>query len=220
MSKSRRDPLRELSRKLPPNKETSEFLRKLHVRGDDRSLAIVGAAFLEAQLEKLLIKKLPSVDSRLEGRLFKNRGPLADFDSKILIATALGLISNNAASALGSIRAVRNTFAHSIVDITFDTKEVADEMNRQIPHVVSALDVLTSEDNKKPKEPSGWANKNFKVLPKRHIFQFLLQLLSIMLSDASHDEKLWDDGLSFLSNTSILRKMSSTMSSSFPNRGS
>ena len=124
---ARRNMLRELSRRFPPSPEAKEILLSLH-KQDDRSVAIVAVAMLEAVLERLIIKKLAQLSPDLEGRLFKNRGPISDFDSKVLVAAALGVITDGVRKALDAIRAVRNVFAYSTVNVTFDTPEVANEI--------------------------------------------------------------------------------------------
>ncbi len=107
----------------------------------------MSAALLEAHLEALLIKKLPHMTSDLEVRLFKNRGPLADFDSKILVATATTIIREDTAKTLDSIRVIRNAFGHSIARISFDTKEISDEIQRHIlPFCGMALSKMLGSD--------------------------------------------------------------------------
>jgi hypothetical protein len=136
---ARRNPLRELSRRFPPPPETKEILLSLH-RQNDRSAAIVGTAILEAVLERLIIKKLDGLSPDLEGRLFKNRGPISDFDSKVLIATGLGLVTEAGRKRLDAIRAIRNVFAHSSTDVTFDTPEIENEIRASL--MATALKII------------------------------------------------------------------------------
>jgi hypothetical protein len=130
MSRSKRDPLRALSKTFPSPAEAGKLVRTMHGR-DDRSVALVFAALIEALLEKLIAKKFTHMTPQLEGRLFKNRGPLSDFDSKILIAEALHVTPDIdfVVPLINSIKAIRNAFAHSMVDSTFQTKEISDELN-------------------------------------------------------------------------------------------
>jgi hypothetical protein len=152
MSKSRRDPLRELTRKVLGLHEVHLTLES---QKNDRSIAIVGAATIETALERTMIKRLPHMTPALEGRLFKNRGPLVDFDSKILVATAIGLIPEFAANLFNSIRVVRNVFGHSMVDVSFGTKEIADEIERYIlPFTIKTMKYL----RRKPVRKDGWPN--------------------------------------------------------------
>jgi hypothetical protein len=128
VARSKRDPLKALTRQFPELHESYVMLSAQ----SDRSMAIVSAALIDASLERLLIRGFPHLNPALENRLFKNRGPLSDFDSKILVATAVGVIPHYAANLLNSIKAVRNVFGHSMIDVSFKTKEISDEIERYI----------------------------------------------------------------------------------------
>ena len=119
-AQSNREALRKLSSKFPPPPEVERIIKK-NLRADkDISAAIVGTALVEAALEKLLIAKFKNRNANLIGQLFKNRGPLTDFHSKILIASAFGIITPNQAEELHSLKAIRNAFAHTKVEISFE----------------------------------------------------------------------------------------------------
>ena len=49
--------------------------------------------------------------------------------SKILIATAFGAIDALSMLELNRMKAIRNVFAHATIDVTFDTPEIATEVN-------------------------------------------------------------------------------------------
>jgi DNA-binding MltR family transcriptional regulator len=66
--------------------------------------------------------------------LFSNRGPLSDFQGKILVAHAFRIIDDNFAEELHSLRAIRNTFAHSKIPVSFDTELI----KRELQTIVSA----------------------------------------------------------------------------------
>jgi DNA-binding MltR family transcriptional regulator len=124
---SNREALRKLSRRFPPPPEIKNILDALS-KEEDRTAAIVGASILESALERLMIKCFIHSDSDLLGQLFQNRGPLSDFHSKIIVATAFGVISPNTAEELHTIKAIRNVFAHSRVPVSFATREVEREV--------------------------------------------------------------------------------------------
>jgi hypothetical protein len=124
---SKRDALRELSRRFPTPSEYKTLMDGLHTQ-TDMAIALIGGAILEAALEKILEKKLPNCPPVLGGQIFKNRGPLSDFHSKILLAQAMGVISDGLAQRLHSLKTIRNTFAHSKLPVSFDTKEVSEEI--------------------------------------------------------------------------------------------
>jgi DNA-binding MltR family transcriptional regulator len=166
--------LRTLSRKFPPPPEVEKILATLHQQ-NDRSIAIVSAALLEAALEKLIIKKLPYSNPRLEGRLFKNRGPLSDFDSKVLIAVAFGIITDGLAIRFDSIRVIRNVFSHSTVDVSFETKEIADELKSHlVPYVLKAIEVIT--DKAPTEQPTN-----------KRVFCIAVRVICFLLDD-THEE--------------------------------
>jgi DNA-binding MltR family transcriptional regulator len=135
---SNREALRKLSRKFPAPPEIERIMNDL--RGEkDISVAIVASAITEASLEKLITQKFKTKRPALVGQIFHNRGPLADFHSKILIANAFQIITSNMAEELHSIKTIRNTFAHTKVPISFDHELIARE--------ISSLKMLTAIKN-------------------------------------------------------------------------
>lgn len=126
---SNRQRLRDLSRSMPATPEIDRMMDELR-GGNDMAVALLAGSFLEVELERLLIAKMHDTDTALRAALFLNRGPLADMHSKILVAHAFGVITGPMASELQSLRAIRNSFAHARVPLTFDhslvAKEVAD----------------------------------------------------------------------------------------------
>jgi hypothetical protein len=123
-----REALRKLSRKIPARPEIEKILDELHDK-EDLHIAIVGTAIAEAHLETLITKKLKTKNHQLIARLFLNRGPLSDFDSKITVAEAFGLITPPLAGELHMMKAVRNAFAHAKVPLTFDHELIAREVS-------------------------------------------------------------------------------------------
>lgn len=85
-------------------------------RESDRGFVLVGAARLDELLEKLLRAKLlacaPSKEKDLDFLLTKPLAPLGSFSIRILMARALGLISESARQTLEALREVRNVCAH------------------------------------------------------------------------------------------------------------
>lgn len=124
---SNRNALRKLSRKFPAPPEVEKIMDSLR-EGTDLSIAITATAILEATLERLLIKKFKIKNKRLTGQIFLNRGPLSEFNSKILIANAFGIITSNMAEEMHSLKAIRNTFAHAKVPISFNHELIGREV--------------------------------------------------------------------------------------------
>lgn len=124
---SRRDSLRKLAKKFPAPPELRKILDEARDHSD-RSAAIIVTAVIEALLEKLIVRRQIHTTSQLIEQLFKNRGPLSDFHSKILIAVAFGIVTPQMGEEFHRLKRVRNVFAHATVDVTFDTPEIAQEI--------------------------------------------------------------------------------------------
>jgi hypothetical protein len=121
--------LRELSRHLPSPPEIKKIINGL-IEKDDLHIAITAVSILEAHLEKLIVARLNRVDKDFLNRIFQNRGPLSDFNSKILMAEAFGLLTRPLADELHILRGIRNTFAHAKVPLSFDLDIVESEIRK------------------------------------------------------------------------------------------
>jgi hypothetical protein len=106
-------------------------IRAIEEEKNERSMAILLGALVEAALGHALIWTLDIDDSDLYARAFESDGgPLSDFNGKILMAAALRLTGPISTADLHVIRHVRNAFAHSVTDVTFSTTEVAATCDR------------------------------------------------------------------------------------------
>src|SRR5690606_31044209 len=94
----------------------------------DRGCALMAAAFLESEIENLLKIKLIGTNSFIK-ELFSFNGPLGTFSSKIKMAYSLGLISKYTMGDLDIIRRIRNSFGHEYKPLSFETKEIKDQVN-------------------------------------------------------------------------------------------
>lgn len=105
-------------------KEVIQF-RQLLNQETDRGCALMAAAYLEVSLEKL-IKKYLVQDSKLHKAIFssKGNGILSSFSSKIDIAFLLGLITSEVKRDLDLLRRIRNDFAHSPAQLTFESQSI------------------------------------------------------------------------------------------------
>jgi DNA-binding MltR family transcriptional regulator len=130
MSK-RGDELRKLIRDVPPPADVKAIFDNLH-QESHRSAALVGASLLDTVLERLIRHSLKRKDTDLNNQLFQQRGPLGDFYSKIIVASAFGVISPKLAHDLNIVRNVRNVFAHATTRLSFDTPEIAKEIKRSV----------------------------------------------------------------------------------------
>jgi DNA-binding MltR family transcriptional regulator len=91
---------------------------------DDRTSAMISGALLDMFLERAIKSKFRQLDEEEDSGIFRNNGPLASMSSRIRLARALGLISNEIREELDNIREIRNAFAHSVVPIKFDNPAV------------------------------------------------------------------------------------------------
>lgn len=105
--------------------ELSEFIHEFQ-NESDRATVLLGAAYLDKLLGKLLNAKIIN-DEKVCDELLKNPySPLGSFHSRILSAYGLGLIHSEEFEDLTIIRRIRNDFAHEIFGMTFDNRSVID----------------------------------------------------------------------------------------------
>jgi hypothetical protein len=90
----------------------------------DRGCALMAAAYLDVELEKLLAKFFVD-DSSVVGELLGQSGPLGTFSSRINICYAVGLIGKKVHRDLHLIRKIRNDFAHKTGPLGFADQAIA-----------------------------------------------------------------------------------------------
>ncbi len=107
----------------------------------DRAAAIMGAAFIEDALRKAITTHLqPDPDDPTFKYLFElDDAPYSELAGRIRLARAMGIIGKGDFVQLEAIRRVRNAFAHTMGQITFQTSEVAS--------LLDELDVLDDSDS-------------------------------------------------------------------------
>ena len=106
--------------RAPLPDDLDQFDSRLHGESD-RSVALLAAALLDAQLESLFRARLKHHQDRLLGF----DGPLASFSTRIRMARALDWIDEEVERDLDVIRNIRNRFAHSFEqDLTFEDAEI------------------------------------------------------------------------------------------------
>ncbi|MBI4653901.1 MAG: DUF4145 domain-containing protein [Nitrospirae bacterium] len=107
-----------------------QFYEQLRMESE-RGSAIVGAAFIEEALEKMLKALLIASAEKAEkdDELFKSSySPLGSFSAKIDVAYRTGLISPKVWKSLHIIRDLRNDFAHLSLQIDCETQSVRDRI--------------------------------------------------------------------------------------------
>jgi DNA-binding MltR family transcriptional regulator len=105
-------------------RDQDRLFQKTLVGETDRGVALVSAAYLGEELRLLLGKMF--VDSpKIVKALFESNGPLATFSSRIDLAFATGLLSQESHRLLHLIRKTRNDFAHQHHDMSFKEETIA-----------------------------------------------------------------------------------------------
>jgi hypothetical protein len=112
--------LRELTRKPPGERAKSAVLDCMRGTDTDRAAALIIGSLVETSLSAAIVYAL--------GRHDKSQ----TFASRIRAARTLNLIGTETFENLEVIREVRNTFAHAMSAIQFDTPEVTNACNRLI----------------------------------------------------------------------------------------
>jgi hypothetical protein len=112
--------LRELTRKPPGERAKSAVLDCMRGTDTDRAAALIIGSLVETSLSAAIVYAL--------GRHDKSQ----TFASRIRAARTLNLIGTETFENQEVIREVRNTFAHAMSAIQFDTPEVTNACNRLI----------------------------------------------------------------------------------------
>ena len=123
--------LRALMKGEPTIEHLEALESELYASGSDRATAVMLASFLEDHLGRLLKSAMRHPLSLTESNdIFEHRGPLASFDSRIIMAYALNLIGPKTRSDLKLIKSLRNAFAHSRMPFGFQAPEVRAVCNK------------------------------------------------------------------------------------------
>ena len=117
--------LKDLSRQTYSVEDVGRIVQELS-RSEDRETAIVGAALVEAELEKLLVKNMVSLQKGEYKELFMNNGPLATSWARAKVAAALNIISRELHNDITQLMSIRNTFAHCARNLTFSDETVSE----------------------------------------------------------------------------------------------
>ncbi len=90
-----------------------EFARLFRDESNDRAMVIVGAAFLDTQLEHIITTFLVDDEKEIQTMLRPDQ-PLGTYGGKIRLAYCLGLVGVNVRNDLKLIGKIRNKFAHDL----------------------------------------------------------------------------------------------------------
>lgn len=94
----------------------------------ERGSAIVTAALMDNALKELLQAKLVPSPTKKDTLFDGFYSPLGNFSAKIDFAYRIGTIGQNMKSSLHLIRKIRNDFAHSTLNISFESASVQDRI--------------------------------------------------------------------------------------------
>ena len=90
----------------------------------DRGCALFAASYLDQALSDLLFLNLVE-NKHIDKDLFEGTSPLATFSSRITMAFYIGKLSPQMRRELNLIRKIRNEFAHSAENISFESDAIA-----------------------------------------------------------------------------------------------
>lgn len=89
-----------------------------------RAAALGAAVMVEVGLSNMLRARLWIRNNTADEELFRSDGPIATFSRKIKMAEAIRIIGPATRANLDHIREIRNAFAHTHRNLTFDTPGV------------------------------------------------------------------------------------------------
>lgn len=132
------------------------WLQEVFSHVDDRSKAILCAAFLEDSLGRILRAFFVHPDEKKESQIIDDilnpvrPGPLGGFMARVRAAFCLGLLSWDEFESLKVIAKIRNKFAHGTVSISFGNEEIVEQTDKfkrykKRPHPEKICE-FTSED--------------------------------------------------------------------------
>ncbi len=133
MSRNRGQPklkLRDLSR-LPPTKEEQDaLLAAITSTTAPNATAILGAVFVEHELEVSLRRRFTRNDDDTWAAMLADNGPLSTFFAKIVTGYAFRLYDEPTMDNFHIVRNIRNAFAHSKKLISFDHELIVAELSK------------------------------------------------------------------------------------------
>lgn len=120
----------EVAKALPPERQEAfrnyAKFRDLLGRESDRGCALVGAAYLDEEITRLLRVRMVAHNGNIAALLDQGR-PLSAFSAKIRTAYAMGLIPDDVFHDINIIRAIRNKFAHLHGPLSFNDASISDQ---------------------------------------------------------------------------------------------
>ena len=118
----------DIARQTPTQEEILEVIKHVGVESPPIVSAILGAALLEHDLEKLLRPKFKRNENADWAKLTGENGPLCTMSQKIVAAYAFGIIDEETRCGIAVVKNIRNAFAHSKRLLDFDNELIVAEM--------------------------------------------------------------------------------------------
>jgi|SRR5271165_484933 len=114
-------------RDVPHTDTLLEFIKNMEAT-NGRGIALSLVAYTDLLLELCLTVSFVQLEDKELNKIFRSDGaPLSDLSAKIKLARALGIINEEMRRQLDVIREIRNEFAHSMIDVDFDSKVIKEK---------------------------------------------------------------------------------------------
>lgn len=125
----------------------------------ERGSAIVCATLLEESLYGMIKSKSVPSSRKNDELLDGSYARLGTFSAKIDLAYRIGLISLNERSSFHIIRKIRNEFAHSSEEISFESNVIKDYISELFRLNIEMLNIFGNAAKRIPKTTYTWPKK-------------------------------------------------------------
>ncbi|MDR6626273.1 hypothetical protein [Caulobacter segnis] len=126
----------------PDTADLSEIANDLHLHKSDRELCILAVSLLDSALTLALKAQFVVMTPKQEKELFRS---ISNFNTKIRLASALGILLGPALADIDVIREIRNDFAHDLMIHALDHPAVAPQC---MALVVPKMTLVASQGQK------------------------------------------------------------------------
>lgn len=117
-----------------PNLDSNSYIEYLQTKTDDRSSAIMGAAFVEQCLEAAIKCRIADPGKDIAESWFRGpNAPFSSFSSKIQLGMALVIYGKVTHSQLVGIKDIRNIFAHRSLPLDFKHPAIVKAFHKVAP---------------------------------------------------------------------------------------
>jgi len=123
---------KQISDKQPKLRDDWETFLDEFAHESDRASAVLGAAYLDELLEKLIASFLIDDKKAIDILLSPSKpyAPLSSFSAKIIMAYCLGLIDKIQYDDLNITKRIRNLFAHGLHGLDFQDEKISSEIKK------------------------------------------------------------------------------------------